>query len=458
MTRADDRLVLVQVRMAIACYAIAIVGGMIAAWHYLPDVSQRLAGSGMALQRLRPIHTTFASLWIYGAAIAVMYHYLVHRGDGLRPADRTRFWFHTGCWILAGVGCVVSLGAGISSGREYLGFHPACSLLFFVGWIALAINFLRRLRNGFWGQPIYVWFWTVGILFFMVTFAEGHAYLLPWVEQSPVRDLQIQWKSCGTLVGSFNFLVYGSLIYVAERLTGDKTYGQSRIAFALFGVGCLNSFTNYAHHTYHLPQSETVKWIAFVVSMLEIVILFRVASDLFAAVRASKRAPCMTSAYLGSAKWWTGAILLSSLLISVPSLNAYIHGTHVVTGHAMGAEIGIDTMALFGGVCFLLTELRGESARARLHCGRMRWHLGIMNASLVTLFGWLTISGTVRGIYRINGEALPDWVGYGAWVFPLAGFVLGATLLYQLVRWAPLLGPQSQESALVDAPDTAAAE
>ena len=30
------------------------------------------------------------------------------------------------------------------------------------------------------------------------------------------------------------------------------------------GIGLLNSFTNYAHHTYHLPQSHVVKWVAFV--------------------------------------------------------------------------------------------------------------------------------------------------------------------------------------------------
>lgn len=440
MTKPDDRLVLVQLRMAIACYALAIVGGMLAAWHYLPDASQSLESSGAGLQKLRPMHTTFASLWIFGAAIAVMYHYLVHRDEGLRPADRTRFWFHTGCWLVAGVAAAVTMSMGISSGREYLGFHPACSALFFLGWIAFAINFLRRLRSGFWGQPIYVWFWTVGILFFMYTFAEGHAYLLPWVEANPVRDLQIQWKSCGTLVGSFNFLVYGSLIYVAERLTGDKSYGQSRIAFALFGVGCLNSFTNYAHHTYHLPQSDLVKWVAFIVSMLEIIILWRVASDLVKVVRKSERASCMTSAYLSSAKWWTGGMLFTSLLISIPSLNAYIHGTHVVTGHAMGAEIGIDTMVLFGAVCFLLTEYRGELARGRLHCGAMRTHLVIMNTSMIALVGWLTVAGTVHGVHRMAGEALPDWVGYGRWVFPVAGGILGLSLLYQLVRWMPLLG------------------
>ena len=34
----------------------------------------------------------------------------------------------------------------------------------------------------------------------------------------------------------------------------------------------------------------------------------------------------------------------------MPVWNSLIHGTHVVAAHAMGAEIGIDSMALFAAV------------------------------------------------------------------------------------------------------------
>ena len=211
---------------------------------------------------------------LLGLAVALMlvtgtvvYHYLATHHGGLTAGDRLRFRVHTACWLLAGVGILVTLSLGISSGREYLGFHPVLSAVLLFGWFAFAWNFLRRLRHGFWNQPIYVWFSTIGTLFFIYTFIEGHAYLLPSVFDSPVRDLQVQWKSCGTLVGSFNFLMYGSLIYVGEKLSGDRKYAQSSTAFWLFAVGCLNSFTNYVHHTYHLPQVHIVKWVAFLVSM-----------------------------------------------------------------------------------------------------------------------------------------------------------------------------------------------
>ena len=57
----------------------------------------------------------------------------------------------------------------------------------------------------------------------------------------PLTDLRIQWKACGTLVGSFNLFVYGALYYVGERLSGDERAARSRLSYALFGVGLIAS-------------------------------------------------------------------------------------------------------------------------------------------------------------------------------------------------------------------------
>lgn len=438
-----DTTTIVQLRMALICIVLAIFGGALAVLHYVPDLSVRMNALGLTLPKLRPLHTTFVTLWIYGAAIAVIYHYLAHRDDGLSRGDLRRFWFHTACWSIAGLSIFATLFAGITSGREYMEFHPAFSLLFLAGWVAFAITFFRRVRHGFWQQPIYVYFWAAGIPFFAYTFVEGHAYLLPSVQEQPLRDLQLQWKSCGTLVGSFNFLVYGALIYASERLTGNRKYAQSATAFWLFGVGCLNSFTNYAHHTYHVPQSHVIKWVAFVVSMLEVIILLKVLIDIRAMFDRKNRSQtyCAARGFFGAARCWTGAMLLLALLISVPSLNSLIHGTQVVTGHAMGTEIGIDTMVLFGAVTFLIGDLyrRCPTVMSKLDCRRIRWPMHALNIAAATLVGWLTVAGTAHGLARYRGEPAPDWVGYGTYVFPIAGGLVGITVLVLIAQWLRLL-------------------
>lgn len=439
-----DATVVTSLKMALSCIVLAVIGGAFAALHYIPSLSTALNDLGLGLAQLRPIHTSFASLWIFGGSIAVVYHWLSTTNGGLTAGDRGRFRFHTVCWILAGLGIFVSLFAGVSSGREYLGFHPAFSAVLLFGWLAFAWNFLRRLRHGFWAQPIYLWFWTIGTLFFVYTFVEGHSYLLPAVFEQPVRDLQVQWKSCGTLVGSFNFMMYGSLTYIGEKLSGDKGYAQSPTAFWLFGVGCLNSFTNYAHHTYHLPQDTTIKWIAFLVSMAEVIILFKIMFDLGKMVRVREKKPfCGRGSWLTHAKWWTGAMLLTSIVISVPNLNSVVHGTHVIVGHAMGATIGIDTLVLLGCASWLICEYRGERGIATMNAPLTKRVLHGISLALAVLVIWLSVAGTAHGWTRFHGEATPQWVVDSRFVLPVFGSLLGVCLLVGAFRMLGLLRGKS---------------
>lgn len=426
----------VQLRMALACIVVAVLGGAVGALHYVPSLSPVLNDIGLTFPKLRPIHTAFASLWIFGGSIAIVYHFLCSHHGGLTAGDLLRFRIHTVCWLVAGVGILGSLFLGYSTGREYLGFPVVFSVILLVGWVAFAWNLLRRLRHGFWGQPIYLWFWTVGSLFFMYTFVEGHAYLLDSVFESPIKDLQVQWKSCGTLVGSFNFMMYGSLTYVGERLSGDKKYGQSPIAFWLFGVGCLNSFTNYVHHTYHLPQTDVVKWVAFIVSMAEIIILVKLMLDM-AKILKNKQgdAPfCGRGGWLAMAKWWTIFMLFTSIVISVPTFNTLIHGTQLVMGHAMGATVGIDTLVLLGTASWLVVELRGSAVLPRIDAPMTKKMIWLISGSLAVMVIWLSVAGYVHGTSRYNGEATPHWVSGSRWLLPVVGSMLGAGLLVTTLR------------------------
>ena len=38
-----------------------------------------------------------------------------------------------------------------------------------------------------------------------------------------MRDMAVEWKSYGSLVGSFNLIVYGNLIYLSEKISFDDS-------------------------------------------------------------------------------------------------------------------------------------------------------------------------------------------------------------------------------------------
>ena len=445
LTASKDRVrtyaTLTFVRGALVSLAITLCAGAIGVLHYIPWATSFLGSLGFDFAKLRPIHTTFASAWIFLGGVAVVHHYLAEKGGPATQGDRRRLQIQVLLWALAGGLALSTLALGIGSGREYMGFHPAISIPILLGWLCFAWNFFRVTYKGFWSQPVYITMWGIGILFFTFTFIEQHAWLLPGVFSDPVVDLRVQWKACGTLVGSFNLFVYGSLYYLGERLSGDEKYAQSTLAYSLLGVGLLNSFTNFAHHTYHLPQNEVIKWIAFVVSMAEIIILARVMLDLVGLLRQRNQSPNdATTGFVVSAKWWTFAMLVTSIGIAVPPLNALIHGTHVVTAHAMGTEIGIDSMVLFAAVTWLLADRTSANAvYERLHSKGVRRSLVGLNCGLVLLVTWLFVSGTLTGLTRYQGQEAPEWLVVAGPAGFVAGGVLTALFVARLLAtWIPL--------------------
>ncbi|MCZ6869075.1 MAG: cbb3-type cytochrome c oxidase subunit I, partial [Gammaproteobacteria bacterium] len=411
------------IRGGLIAMAVTLVGGILSAFYSVPALAPSFQSIGLDLRQLRPIHTAFASAWIFLGGVAVVHRWLQDHGGAATAGDRWRLRIQVGSWAIAGSGILVTLAMGIGSGREYVGFHPVFSVFILLGWICFVWNFFRVAGPDFFERPLYVTMWGVGMIFFMVTFVEQHLYLLPSFFGNPVQDLQVQWKATGTLVGSFNLFVYGAVIYIGERISRDPRYGHSRLAYALFAVGLLNSFTNFAHHSYHLPQDHIVKWISFVVSMLEITILCRAVYELWRLVSATdEQAFCAARGSFAASKYWTVFILLSSVLISIPPLNAIIHGTYVVAGHAMGATIGIDTMILLGAIIWILSEhlqaREGELATSVLHTRGVKGIVVGLNLGVAALVLWLHASGVITGVSRAAfspGETYvpPTWLA--AW-------------------------------------------
>jgi nitric oxide reductase subunit B len=424
-------------RGAIASLGIALVTGLVSVIYSVPSVGTAMREAGIAFANFRPVHTLFAAAWIFLGGLAVVHHCVASRSIPLDNGYRWRLRVQMVAWAIAGIGVLCTLPFGIGSGREYMGAHPLLSIPIAVGWIAFTWNYFRVFGRGFFSQPVYVTMWGVACIFFLVTFTEQHFWLLVEVFTDPLVDRRIQWKATGTLIGSFNLLVYGSLIYVGERLTGDNRYGHSRMAYGLFAVGLLNSFTNFAHHTYHLPQSHTVKWISFVISMTELLILFRVLQEILACLKGRWKTTASPMRGLWvSVKFWTGAMLFGSLLISVPMLNTLIHGTTVVAGHAMGTMIGIDSLALIAALVWICSAVPGEYERGAITkingAGFRRAILGT-NWGAGLLVGWLTLSGVINGVYRYGSDpTTPSKAWQPEWLAMLHGplFAVSGILLF----------------------------
>ncbi len=405
---------------------------------------------GLTLQTLRPIHLGAGTLWIYLAGLAVVVHEWSTRSqrrDG-RSVGAVRLLLWT--WVWAAALGVLLLLFGFYGGREYFFVATPVSLLALFGWVVFAIAYCRDRWEPLQGLPAYRWMWLTSLGLFVYAFVETHVFLLPYFQTHPLRDLAVEWKSYGTLVGSFNLLVYGALIYLGQQLNPASNYAHSRLAFGLFFVGVFNSFTNFGHHTYHLPQTELVKWTSFLVSMTEIIILAKVVSDTFGWSRRLQqhRKWDAITWLLCATSFWTLVNLVASIAISIPPLNSLIHGTLVVASHAMGSMLGIDTMGLLAVLLWMhQSDLRQSSAPPM-----PRWPVWLLNVGVALIWGSLTTVGLQDSFRRWDLGILPSrsmWPGWLGPTFAVGGCAVAvgiAWLTWQWLiprRWLAMLQPPS---------------
>ncbi len=422
--------------MAAVLLLAGLVFGLLAALYYTP-LAPDLNAIGLRLHLLRPLHTGATIGWIYFSGMAMVYRWLFEHLDERQAAGEShlaelaaamarRARWQRGLWGASALAAAAAYASGYSTGREYMEYPPILSLPILVGWLLFAVNFGAVTRFRLRTMPVYAWMWGTSVFLFVWPFVEAHAWLLDWLASRPVRDMAIQWKAAGSLVGSFNLLVYGSLVWLGTRLSGDNRYASSNMAFGLLLIGVLNSFTNYGHHTYHLPQGEAMKWVSFAVSMAEALILVRVAWDCSGLGRkwvSRGRFPVVTALLIATTAW-TALQVLIALVMSVPSLNAFVHGTLAVVAHSMGSLIGIDTMAMLAAGLWLTHELGGESPQTGRQGLLAVW---LLNLGLFLLWLSLLVVGVAAGARMLRTGALP-WVGnFPGWLGP-ALLVAGALI------------------------------
>ncbi|GAA4334551.1 cbb3-type cytochrome c oxidase subunit I [Flaviaesturariibacter amylovorans] len=402
MKPADTLKPPVPVRLVPAFFALSLsylllglLFGTVGSLQYvLPDFLKE----ALSFQKTRPLHVYLVTSWIFTAAQGAVYYFLPRAaGRPLRwPAGA---WLHWALQLLTSAIIVGCFFTGRFGGREYLEFPPALGGLIALSWVPFAVNFFATLRPRYRNAPVYHYSWTVGIVFFFITLSESYLWLVDHFFDNPVRDITVQWKALGSMVGSWNMLIYGCTMFVMSRIKGNEELARSRGAFFFFFLGFTNLLFNWGHHTYVVPAAPWVRNVSYIISMTELVLLAQLLWNFRRSLSEAQLSfRKLTCRLISLADGWVLLNLTVAIAISVPALNRYTHGTHITVAHAMGATIGINTMLLLASLTYVLQQEKPR-ALAR-YLGPLKRGVTLTNGALLVF--WIALVG--GGLVKIAGQ------------------------------------------------------
>lgn len=355
----------------------------------------------LSFEKMRPLHVSSVIFWIIFISTGSVLFYLRESG---RQISGQLASMQLVLKVIAVVAIAAAYFYGLFGGREYWEFPPVLAIFILLAWILFAVNVLRAVKS-VRKQPVYIWMWLTGAIGFLFTFSESYLWLIPYFKEHVVRDMTVQWKSYGSMVGCWNMLVYGLGLYLVEKISADKSYGQSRLAFLMFFLGFFNLLFNWSHHVYTLPISPYIKHVGYAVSMTELIILGRIIYKWRGTLSThQKHKHHLAFRFLMAADYWIFFNVFLASLISIPAINVYTHGTHITVAHAMGATIGINSMLLLA----CIFDQVGTTRYIKLQFqGFISLGFWMVNIALAVFIISLLSAGALRAYWQMDATPLP---------------------------------------------------
>ncbi|MBL7931163.1 MAG: cbb3-type cytochrome c oxidase subunit I [Bacteroidia bacterium] len=409
--------------VALILLVTGLVFGLMAALNYILPGNLK---DSLGFISLRPLHVSSVQFWILLGASGSVFCSLELLSK--KKSNQTISLLQLLLWLIAIFGILRSYFIKDFGGREYWEFNPIWALPLAAAWLLFLVNFfmtVKPLKN--W--PVYVWMWMTGIVFFLFTFTENYLWIFPYFREHFVKDMTIQWKVNGSLVGSWNQIIYGTSFFLMTRISGSDEVTRSKLAFGMYFLGLFNLMFNWGHHIYTLPTAPYVRYFGYGVSMTEWFIFLRLIYTWRQSLTdIQKHYHYFPYRFLMAADLWVFLNIGQALLMSIPAINIYTHGTHVTVAHAMGTTIGINTMILMAA-CF---EFLGNNCGV-LNLKRANRQFWIVQLSLVVFWLALNIAGVKKAMWQMSTqqqnfskmmEGLYPWFG----LFILAGLILSISL------------------------------
>ncbi|MGN6567118.1 MAG: cbb3-type cytochrome c oxidase subunit I [Flavipsychrobacter sp.] len=380
---------------ALVLLIVTLLFGILSAFAFIfPETFNK----GLPFYQLRPFHVSSALFWILTASAGCILLFKNEAFPDVPISIKSEQTFMI-MWVIGILSVFSCYAFKRFGGREYWEFPPVLSMVFLMAWLVLISLYFPALFRSKERKPLYVWMWSTGILFSLFTFIEQNLWLIPWFRSSFLKEITIQWKANGAMVGAWNQMIYGTALFLMVKISGNKAIAENKKAYFFYFLGLTNLMFNWGHHIYNVPNGSWIRNVSYLISMTELLIFVNIIINFKASLDEQRRLRhIMSYRFLAASEYWAIANLIIALLMSVPLVNRYTHGTHITVAHAMIATIGINTMILLGAIGYVL-NIDGSRVNSKNRLNKAYWNMQIS----LGVFGLaLIIAGLIKGYLSVE--------------------------------------------------------
>jgi len=421
--------------------------------------------------RIRPIHTNgqlFGWLSMVQIGLAL---YVLNRLTRVRLYSERLANLVVWLWNLTVVLAVITLGLGMTQGREYAELVWPLDILVLVCFGLLAYNiFMTVLRRQ--ERQIYVSLWYIMGSFVWMTliyFIGNIVWVTPWntAPGAPfggalagVNDANINWFYGHNVLGLwFTTMGVASIYYLLPVTARNPLYSHRLSLIGFWTIGMFYIWTG-AHHLVWGPVPYWLQTVAIIFSVLLIIPVSTVVVNFLGTMRGRWdlliKSPAIRFYITGTVFYLITC--LQGPLQSLRSVSQVVKFTNWVPGHAHLALFGTFSFMAFGGVYYILPRLLGR--RSMAYPALVEWQYWI---ALIGFFGFassLWIGGLVQGLMWTAGTPFLEGMRAQA-PYYLVRAVSGAlmwvsVLLFAYNVYATALGQSEEVTAARKAAPVAA--
>lgn len=432
MKYQTQRIAYAYFAVALALFAIQVLGGLLAGWIY---VSPNTLSELVPFNIIRMIHTNSLVVWLLLGFMGAAYFLIPEEAEREIHAPHLAY-VPLLILVLGTLGAVVTYLFDLFAGNPVLGQQGRefleQPLWVQVGIVVAALVFLYNVsmtvlagRKTAVTNVLLIGLWGLALLFLFAFYVPDNLSL----------DKQYWWYVIHLWVeGVWELIMASILAFLMLKLTGVDREVVEKWLYLIVATSLITGILGTGHHYYWIGTPGYWQWLGSIFSAMEVIPFFAMMSFAFIMVWKGRRdhpnkaallwsLGCATLAFFGAGVW--------GFMHTLHGINYYTHGTQITAAHGhlafFGAYVSLN-LAIFT-YAFPLLKNRDPYNQV-LNMGSF-W---LMAGGMAFMTFVLTFAGTVQThLQRVQGEYFMDvqeqlavfyWMRFGAGIAVVLGVAL----------------------------------